>query len=330
MSGETSVSERLRFLLPVAGAVAVAVLLPFGWGYSNYALDLVTVALIYAMFTVSWELFCGATGELSFGHTFFVGTAAYATALLQSSLGIPPLAAVLSGTLAGAAAGALVGLLTLRHSGAVFTLVTMALQLSFHRTLFLWSNFFGGGEGVFIGESWVRGAPQRYALVAFLSIASLGIALLLRETSFGRQLRASGGDVRVGLACGVRVPFVRTLGSTLSGLIAGLAGSALAMQNMVANPELAGDMTAGLIFLLAMLGGFGSLVGAWLAAVIYLAVVREGLVSLGSAEPMVAFGLLFLAIWAMPEGVSGVLSRWKLRWKWAGQLQKARGLRAKP
>jgi len=317
MFGKTMANARLRGVLPVAGAIAVAVLLPIGWGYSTYALDLATVALIYAMFTVSWDLFCGATGELSFGHTFFVGTAAYATALLESRLGCPPVAAVLSGALVGGLAGTLVGVLTLRHSGAVFTLVTMALQLSFHRTLFLWSNVFGGGEGVFIGTSWVNGAFQRYAVVAILSIASLGVAVLVRETSFGRRLRASGGDVRIGLACGVRVPLVRTAGATLSGLIAGLGGSALAMQSMVANPELASDTTSGLIFLLAMVGGFGSLIGPWLAAVIYLTVVHEGLVSLGSAQPMVAFGLLFLAIWAMPEGVTGVFSRWARRWKWA-------------
>jgi branched-chain amino acid transport system permease protein len=203
----------------------------------------------------------------------------------------------------------------LRHSGAVFTLVTMALQLSFYRTLFLWSNTFGGGEGVFIRTPWVQGAPQRYALVALLSVASLGVAVFVRETSFGRQLRASGGDVRVALASGVRVPLVRTLGATLSGLIAGLAGSVLAMQNMGANPELASDMVSGLIFLLAMAGGFGSLAGPWLAAVIYQTVVREALVSLQSAAPMVAFGLLLVAIWAMPDGVSGFLSRWRPAWK---------------
>jgi branched-chain amino acid transport system permease protein len=312
---KAQLSLKARVALAVLGAATVAVLLPLGWGYSTYALDLATVALIYAMFTVSWELFCGATGELSFGHTFFVGTAAYATALLQAKLGFSALASLLSGALVGAAAGALVGVLTLRHTGAVFTLVTMALQLTFYRTLFLGSSFFGGEEGVFLREPWVSGGLQRFIVVMVLSVASLGAALWLRATSFGRQLRASGGDVRVGLACGVRVPLVRTQGATISGLIAGAAGSALAMQNMIANPELASDTVAGLIFLLAMLGGFGSLIGAWLAAVIYLAAVREGLVSLGSAEPVAAFGLLFLAIWAMPDGISGVLLRWRHHWK---------------
>lgn len=312
---KTHGSSKVRVALAVAGAAAVAVLLPLGWGYSTFALDLATVALIYGMFTVSWQLFCGATGELSFGHTFFVGTAAYATALLQAKLGFSALASLLSGALVGAAAGVLVGVLTLRHTAAVFTLVTMALQLTFYRTLFLGSSFFGGEEGVFLRDPLLSGGFQRFALVMVLSIASLGVALWLRETSFGRQLRASGGDVRVGLACGVRVPLVRSLGSAISGLIAGLAGSALAMQNMIANPELASDTMSGLIFLLAMLGGFGSLIGAWLAAVIYLVAVREGLVSLGSAEPVAAFGLLFLAIWAMPDGIAGILSRWRHHWK---------------
>jgi ABC-type branched-subunit amino acid transport system permease subunit len=314
-SGKYFASVRARVALAVLGAAVVAVLLPLRWGYSTYALDVATVALIYAMFTVSWEMFCGATGELSFGHTFFVGTAAFATALLEWRLGFSPWVAFVSGALVGGAAGALVGVLTLRHTGAVFTLVTMALQLTFYRTLFLWSNVFGGEEGVFIRQPWVSGASHRFAVVAVLSIASFGFALLMRETSFGRQLRASGGDVRIGLACGVRVPLVRTLGATLSGLIAGLGGSALAMQNMVANPEMASDTVSGLIFLLAMLGGFGSLIGAWLAAVIYLALISEALVSLGSAEPVVAFGLLFLAIWALPEGISGLVSRWRPRWK---------------
>jgi branched-chain amino acid transport system permease protein len=315
MFGKAQFGVRARMALAVLSAATVAVLLPLGWRYSTYALDVASVALIYAMFTVSWEFFCGATGELSFGHTFFVGTAAYATALVQGKLGFSAFSSLLAGALVGAAAGALVGVLTLRHTAAVFTLVTMALQLTFYRTLFLGSDFFGGEEGVFLRESWVSGGLQRFVLIAILSVASLGAALWLRESSFGRQLRASGGDVRVGLACGVRVPLVRTLGATISGLIAGVAGSAMAMQNMVANPELASDAMSGLIFLLAMLGGFGSLMGAWLAAVVYLAAVREGLVSLGSAEPMAAFGLLFLAIWAMPHGISGVSLRWRHHWK---------------
>src|ERR1700726_1260493 len=101
MSGERAAIKHRHVVLSVAGATAVALVLPLGWGYSTYALDLATVAMIYAMFTVSWDLFCGATGELSFGHTFFVGTAAFATALLESRLGFSPLAAIIAGALVG-------------------------------------------------------------------------------------------------------------------------------------------------------------------------------------------------------------------------------------
>ncbi len=302
-------SRTARLATTVATAAAAALILPLVLGTSTYARDVATVALIYALFALSWDFFCGATGELSFGHTLFVGTAAFAAALLQSRLGMSPPLAVGLGALVGGCAGCLIGVLTIKHSGAVFTMVTMAAQLSFHRTLFLWSDTFGGEEGVLFSESWLDDPGQRYAVVASLAVGGLAVALVVRETRFGRQLRASGGDPRIGLASGVSVPYVRMVGCTFSGLLAGIGGSLLAMHNMVANHELAGDTLSGMIFLLAMVGGFGTLIGPWLAALLYLAVVRELLVPLGDSEPLVVFGLLMTLLWIMPNGIGGVLAR---------------------
>lgn len=322
MSARFAVFQRWPATAPtLVGALAIMAL-PLLLGTSPYALDIATMALLFAMFTSSWDFFCGATGELSFGHSFFVGTAAFGTALAEAHLGLPPELAILSGALVGAAAGALIGLLTLRHSGAVFTLVTMAAQLGFHRGLFLWSDVFGGEEGVLIGTPWIQDPMARFATVATFAVASLGAMAWLRSSSLGRQLRASGGDVRTGLASGVPVPRVRTVGSIVSGLVAGLAGSLYALHHMLANQEAAGDTLSGLIFLLAMVGGFGTLLGPWLAGVIYVAFVREALIGLGEAEPLVAVGLLFLAIWIAPGGTGQLLHRLP-RWRRRESLEAA-------
>lgn len=323
MSGKSPHAAPWRATAPVLVAAVATASLPLLLGTSPYALDIATVALLFAMFTSSWDFFCGSTGELSFGHSFFIGTAAFGTALLQTRLGLPPGLAIFSGALIGAGAGALIGLLTLRHSGAVFTLVTMAAQLGFHRSLFLWSDLFGGEEGVLIRTPWIQDPRTRFATVAVLSVASLGVMAWLRSSRLGRQLRASGGDVRTGLASGVPVARVRTAGAIVSGFVAGLAGSLYAMHNMLANQEAAGDTLSGMIFLLAMVGGFGSLLGPWLAAVIYVAFVREALLDLGKAEPLVAVGLLFLAIWALPGG-SGEIFRRLPRW-WRRRAGEATG-----
>lgn len=315
MSARDSRRRRWSAAAPALVAAAAAGSLPLLLGASPYALDIATVALLFAMFTSSWDFFCGATGELSFGHSFFIGTAAFGTALVVARLGFPAALAIPSGALVGAASGFLIGLLTLRHSGAVFTLVTMAAQLGFHRSLFLWSDLFGGEEGVLIGTPWIQDPMARFALVATVAVGSLGAMAWLRSSTLGRQLRASGGDVRIGLASGVRVPRIRTVGATVSGLVAGLAGSLYAMHQMLANQETAGDTLSGMIFLLAMVGGFGTLLGPWLAAVVYVAFVREALLGLGEVEPLVAVGLLFLAIWVAPGGTVPLFRRLPRWWR---------------
>lgn len=284
-------------------AAAIAVLLPFLLGGSLYALDLAKITLIYALFVVSWDIFCGITGEVSFGHTFLIGTAAFTTALAQSNMGLHPVMAIFLGTLAGSFGGLLVGVLTLRHTSAVFAMVTMAVQLTFHRTLFIHSDIFGGEEGVLIKEPLFGDAKIEYILIAMLAVAALVFAMALRESRFGRQLRASGGDTRVGLASGVPVSRVRLIGATVSGFLASLGGSMFAMHNMLANHEMAGDALAGLIFLLAVAGGAGTLIGPWIAAVVYVAGLRESLIFLGEAEPMIVFGILVVVIWFFPDGI---------------------------
>ncbi len=301
--------ERRSPYLAAALALAVAALLPVLLGGSLYALDVAKLALIYSMFVLSWDVFCGMTGETSFGHTFFIGTAGFAAALGQVRIGLPPASAVVFGTLIGALGGLLIGLLTLRHTGAVFAMVTMAMQLTFHRTLFIRSDIFGGEEGVLIPRGLFTDARAEYAWIAVLAVGMLLLAIILRTRRFGRQLRVSGGDTRVGLASGVPVRRTRLIGFTGSGLLAGLGGSMLAMHNMLANHEMAGDALAGLIFLLATAGGAGTLLGPWVASIIYVAIVREALMFLGEAESMVVFGLLVVVIWIAPEGLGVALRR---------------------
>ena len=72
-----------------------------------------------------------------------------------------------------------------------------------------------------------------------------------------------------------------TLVAILSGFLASVGGSMLVMQNRLANHEMAGDALAGLIFLLAVVGGVGSLFGPWLAALIYIGLVKESLATMG-------------------------------------------------
>lgn len=299
----------LLTLISTAGAAACALALPLVLGGGLYARDVVQVALVYALLLTAWDLMCGLTGEVSFGHSLFVGTAAYGAALAQSHLGLGPLQAALVGAAIGSIAGLFVGVLTLEQTGAVFAMVTMATQLTFHRALFVWSGFFGGEEGIPLAGKPLAASSALYWLTAALAVAALLGALVLRQTSFGRQLRASGGDTRLGLASGVAVPRVRVAGLTLSAFLAGVGGVLLTQQHMLANQELAGDSLSCMIFLLAVIGGAGTLIGPWFAAIVYFCCFRQITIHFGRAEPVIVSGVLLLLIWVAPEGLGNVLGR---------------------
>jgi branched-chain amino acid transport system permease protein len=287
----------------VLGSV-VLIVLPAVLGGNSYAYDLAALAAIYAIIAVSWDVFSGLTGEFSFGQSLFVGVAAYAAAISQAHLSLPPYLAFLLGVSLGGLTGTVLGLMTLRHAAASFAVVTMAAQLAFHRSLFVCSGLFGGEEGVLMPASTMPAGVPAYSLSALIAVGCLIAAMWLRGTHFGLQLRASGGDTRTSAASGVAVPKTRVLGATLSGALAGVGGSLLASHYRLANHEMAGDAFSGLILLLCLTGGTGTILGPWLAAIAYVAFLREWLMSLGKLEPVLVFGTMLLLIWVFPDGLA--------------------------
>jgi branched-chain amino acid transport system permease protein len=298
---------------PLSVAILIAVA-PALLGGTRYAYDMAVVAMVYGMFAVSWDLACGTTGELSFGHSFFIGTAGFTAAIVISRFDVPPWAALLTGAGAGALAGLVIGLLTLRHTGPVFTLVTMAAQLTLYRTLFVWGSLFGGEEGIPVRAQWLDEPRYRWFVVAVISFASVVGAKYLLRSSFGLRLRASGGDRRVGQSAGIDVDVTRVQGFTISGFVAGLAGSILVLHNAIANYELTGDQLSGMIFLLSLVGGMGTLVGPWIAAFLCMTLLRELLYAAGQWQSVTSMLVVFVLLWLMPKGVMPEIAK-RVRWR---------------
>jgi ABC-type branched-subunit amino acid transport system permease subunit len=297
--------------LPVlVGGLAMVVLPVLAGGPPDFARGVATDAFIYGLFVVSWDLFSGLTGELSFGHTLWIGTAAFATALLQTRWNMPPLAALFCGAAVGGVAGVTVGLLTWRHTGVVFTMLTMAAQLVFQRCIYRFSDIFGAEQGVLHVRRLFSSDLAAYRCTAALSVGGLILCCVLKASRFGRALRASGGDTRVAQASGVPVPLVRLAGAALAGTLAGLAGSSSALEHQQASAELAGDSLAGLIFLLALIGGTGTIVGPWCAAVVIFGFVIGPL----RLQPAVFFGILLILVWVAPSGLYDIASRGVRGW----------------
>ncbi|MGH6886391.1 MAG: branched-chain amino acid ABC transporter, partial [Geminicoccales bacterium] len=79
----------LRSLTPVFAFAAVYAAIALLVENSYYQL-MMTLVLVWACFGLSWNIFSGYTGLVSFGHAAFFGIGAYTTALGQIHFDVSP------------------------------------------------------------------------------------------------------------------------------------------------------------------------------------------------------------------------------------------------
>ena len=237
--------------------------------------SLQTLAMIFASSQILCLLALGATLvmltrniDVSVGST--VGLCAIAVGVaLNNGYG---LATAIAFALAiGALAGAFNGLLVvgLRIPAIVATLGTLGL---YRGVMLLWT-----------GGKWIEGLPDSLKSLsdpAFIGVSPLGwlvLALLLAggwllsRTAFGRDFYAVGDNLAAARQLGVAVNRTRMLAFTLNGMLAACAGIVFAAQiGFVPNQTGSGlemkAIAACVLGGISLLGGTGTLVGAFLGA----------------------------------------------------------------
>jgi ribose transport system permease protein len=130
---------------------------------------------------------------------------------------------------------------------------------------------------------------------------------VLRYTTFGRFVFATGGNARAAFLAGIRVDRVRTLVYVGSGLSASIAGLVIASQLIAGSPQAAnglelGAVTAAVLGGASLSGGQGrvwmSLVGALITGTL-----ANGLVLLGVSSfwQMVVLGIVLVVAVALDQ-----------------------------
>ncbi len=290
----------------------------------------VTHAAIMLTAVLGLQIFSGNTGIVSFGHSGFLGIAAYATGILTmpaalQRTALPGLPSFLAGYELPflAALGVVlllsivVGLLTaaplLRLGGSSAAIATLAMLIIIYTLLV-------AGREITRGSQPFYGVPREVGLWTAVAIASAAIfiARLFRETSYGLAARAAADDERGAAAVGVDHRTARVAAWVLSVFVAMAAGAMMAQFVGAFSPR---DFYFDLGFtMLAMLivGGMRSSLGAFAGValtVVMVDIVRRfegGGEIFGFQMPML-FGLtsgvlavaMILIIWRRPTGLFG-------------------------
>lgn len=309
------------------GAIA---LLPALGAYPIFVMKV----LCYALFACAFNLLIGFTGLLSFGHAAFLGTAAYGAGHALKVWGLPVPLGLLFGALAAAAMGLGFGMLAIRRAGIYFSMITLALSQMLY-FFFLQASFTGGEDGLqsvprgsFLGLDLAQDLTLYYVVLGIF-VAAFWLIYRTVHSPFGQVLTSIRENEARATSLGYDVDRFKLLAFVLSAGLAGLAGATKTLVLGFATLTDAVWTTSGLVILMTLVGGMGTLVGPMVGALIIIALENkigdfgkavadatgiEWFVGLGESVSLVT-GLIFIVcVLAFRRGLVGeAMALWEKR-----------------
>lgn len=281
--------------------------------------------MVLGIFALSLDLLWGYSGLLSFGQGAFLGIGAYSLALLLQKQG--PEGAWL--TWVGIGLGillAVVAALALGYfmfygkvSGVFFGIITLSV-VSILQLMTISSYSFTGGEngvtGVAVmpaGIPWlwefdlgITNQDGNYYMALFGAFVAFLFTRTLVRSPAGQALLAVKANEARTEALGYNVRLIKVLAFATSAGIGAFAGALYAPLVLV-NPQLFQLPLSVMAIVFVALGGRGTLVGAFVGALVINSLEQE----LASSSPelwRLTLGLIFIgAVMLFPRGIMGGL-----------------------
>lgn len=268
--------QRSVFTIPLLVAVAVVAATVFGLLVTNaFFVTLAGYTCAFALFALSINIMLGGLGEVPLGQCVFFGIGAYGVGIGMVKFGLSFESAVLIAMVVSVAAAAMIGALTLKLTGAYFSIVSWGLSGVAMVAALNLTHITDGPLGIFGFPPITLGPilmtnPRNYF---FVTAAALILVVLLlyavRDSQFGRAIESIRLNRHLAQSVGVDVFRQRLKAFMLSAPIAALAGALCVPYTQIVTPEVFSVGNTVDALLMVLIGGTGLLVGPIVGAVIF-------------------------------------------------------------
>lgn len=286
-----------------------------------YLANIVALLGIAIILASSLGLMVGYGGIFSVAHAVFYGVGAYAAATVALSYSNSFLLATLAAMIVSGVVAFLLAVPVLRVRGEYFVVASIGFQIV-ASTIFVNWNSVTGGMGGLAGIpaptllGWQISSPVDFALLSLLGVAFvLAVVTALVRSPFGRALQAFRDDEIAAIALGKDPVILRVVVTTISGALAGIAGSIYAFHISFVNPESFTLDYSVLLLAMVVIGGASSITGPIIGA-IFITAFPALLTFLnipnqyvGPMEQVIYGGAIVILMLFWPDGI---VSIWKL------------------
>lgn len=308
-----------------AVAAIVLLVLPFAPVPDFWITQLNYIGL-FSLVVLGLVLLTGVGGLTSFGQAAFAGIGAYATAYLSTTLGLSPWLGLLAGLAITLLLALVIGLLTLRMSGHYLPLATICWCLAL---FYLVGNLEALGKydgllglpAITLGDFSFQSERRIYLLIWLAALlAALAVTQLL-DSRPGRIMRAlntnRGGGATMPEAMGASTFRYKLVMFVIAALLASVSGWLYAHMQRSVNPSPFGIKFGIEYLFMAVLGGIGTVGGAFTGAALVklaedqLKVVLPMVFGGSGNYEIIVFGVvLVLVLRFAPDGLWPLIARW--------------------
>jgi branched-chain amino acid transport system permease protein len=288
-------------------------------------------AMILGIIALSLMFLAGYGGMVSLAQMTVAGVSGYmitvfgASSLPAISLFWPWWVAAPIAIIIAVAFGTLTGVLSSRTEGIYTIMITLAIAAAFfYLTLQNWP-IFNGFAGfttipapVAFGINWKHPLPLYY-LILFFAALSYTVVVYISRAPFGLALQGVRDNPRRMEAIGYNVTAHRVAAYAFAALIASIGGILMVWLNNQISPGSAGIEATIDMLVIAVVGGLGHPIGAFVGAIIYVILrtfALDALVAVGldgrRFQTLIGLGFLVIVLFS-PDGVIGLWRRWSAR-----------------
>jgi ABC-type branched-subunit amino acid transport system permease subunit len=299
--------ERIGWWPRLALAALVGAVIP-QFGLNDFQLQVGINALLLAMLAVGLNVAVGWAGLLDLGYIAFYGFGAYGFALLSSSqlgahgIHLPAYESIPIVMVGAAILGLLVGLPSRRLIGDYLAIVTLFFGEAFVEfTNNVAPGTLGGPNGI-TGLDPIRAFGSQittnrgyFYLLLVLLVLTLVVLHMLDTSRTGRAWRAVREDPLAASVMTVPVNRVKLMAFSFGAMIAALAGTVFAAQQINVFPTDFDTPFLILIYAGLILGGAGSMAGAVLGGLV-ISVTLDGFLRSPTEAGYIFYGVIVLTL----------------------------------